>query len=74
MPSMSEPSHETMAAMACGGLQSRIEILKIHASKITKREGEGNEIDYEAVVKLADGAIGPSTHPSWPPTTTRPKR
>ena len=38
--------------------QSRIEILKIHASKITKKEGEGFEIDYEAIVKLADGFNG----------------
>ena len=36
----------------------RIEILKIHASKITKREGEGHEIDYESIVKLADGFNG----------------
>lgn len=33
---------------------SRLEILKIHASKITKR----GEIDYESVVKLADGFNG----------------
>lgn len=39
-------------------IASRIEILKIHAAKITKREGEGHEIDYEAVVKLADGFNG----------------
>ena len=32
--------------------QSRIEILKIHASKITKKEGEGFEIDYEAIIKV----------------------
>ena len=38
--------------------QSRIEILKIHASKITKKEGEGFEIDYEAIIKLADGFNG----------------
>jgi 26S proteasome regulatory subunit T4 len=38
--------------------QSRIEILKIHASKLTKKEGEGFEIDYEAIIKLADGFNG----------------
>jgi SpoVK/Ycf46/Vps4 family AAA+-type ATPase len=35
-------------------LQSRLEILKIHASKITKH----GDIDYEAVVKLGDGFNG----------------
>uniref|UniRef100_A0A1I7Z3T9 AAA domain-containing protein n=1 Tax=Steinernema glaseri TaxID=37863 RepID=A0A1I7Z3T9_9BILA len=34
--------------------QSRLEVLKIHASKITKH----GEIDYEAVVKLSDGFSG----------------
>jgi len=38
--------------------QARIEILKIHAAKITKREGEGHEIDYESIIKLADGFNG----------------
>ena len=33
---------------------SRLEILKIHASSITKR----GDIDYESVVKLADGFNG----------------
>lgn len=33
---------------------SRLEILKIHANKITKR----GEVDYESVVKLADGFNG----------------
>lgn len=33
---------------------SRLEILKIHSSKVTKR----GEIDYESVVKLADGFNG----------------
>ena len=35
-------------------MQSRLEILKIHASKITKH----GDIDYEAVVKLGDGFNG----------------
>src|ERR1700742_387127 len=34
--------------------QSRIEILKIHASRITKH----GDIDYEAIVKLCDGCNG----------------
>ncbi|CAD5211358.1 unnamed protein product [Bursaphelenchus okinawaensis] len=34
--------------------QSRLEVLKIHASKITKH----GEIDYESVVKLSDGFSG----------------
>ncbi|EFO26824.1 26S protease regulatory subunit 10B [Loa loa] len=34
--------------------QSRLEVLKIHASKITKH----GDIDYEAVVKLSDGFSG----------------
>ncbi|VDN53983.1 unnamed protein product [Dracunculus medinensis] len=34
--------------------QSRLEVLKIHANKITKH----GEIDYEAVVKLSDGFSG----------------
>jgi len=34
--------------------QGRLEVLKIHASKITKH----GEIDYEAVVKLSDGFSG----------------
>jgi len=34
--------------------QSRVEILKIHASKITKH----GDIDYEAIVKLSDGCNG----------------
>jgi 26S proteasome regulatory subunit T4 len=34
--------------------QSRVEILKIHAGKITKH----GEIDYEAIVKLSDGCNG----------------
>jgi len=34
--------------------QSRLDILKIHASRIAKR----GEIDYEAVVKLCDGCNG----------------
>uniref|UniRef100_A0A914I897 AAA+ ATPase domain-containing protein n=2 Tax=Globodera TaxID=31242 RepID=A0A914I897_GLORO len=34
--------------------QSRLEVLKIHADKIMKRE----EIDYEAVVKLSEGFSG----------------
>ncbi|KAH7725319.1 26S protease regulatory subunit S10B [Aphelenchoides avenae] len=34
--------------------QSRLEVLKIHASKITKH----GEIDYESVVKLAEGFSG----------------
>uniref|UniRef100_A0A915C5V4 AAA+ ATPase domain-containing protein n=2 Tax=Parascaris univalens TaxID=6257 RepID=A0A915C5V4_PARUN len=34
--------------------QSRLEVLKIHASKITKH----GEIDYEAIVKLSDGFSG----------------
>jgi len=34
--------------------QSRVEILKIHADKITKQ----GEIDYEAIVKLSDGCNG----------------
>jgi len=34
--------------------QSRLEILKIHASKITKQ----GDIDYEAVIKLCDGCNG----------------
>ncbi|KAK0409626.1 hypothetical protein QR680_004658 [Steinernema hermaphroditum] len=34
--------------------QSRLEVLKIHASKITKH----GEIDYEAVVKLSEGFSG----------------
>jgi len=34
--------------------QSRVEILKIHAGKITKQ----GEIDYEAIVKLSDGCNG----------------
>ena len=33
---------------------SRLDILKIHSSKVTK----GNDIDYEAIVKLADGFNG----------------
>jgi 26S proteasome regulatory subunit T4 len=31
--------------------QSRLDILKIHASRITKQ----GDIDYEAIVKLCDG-------------------
>ncbi|KAM3718635.1 putative 26S proteasome regulatory subunit 10B [Dirofilaria immitis] len=34
--------------------QSRLEVLKIHASKITKH----GDIDYEAIVKLSDGFSG----------------
>src|SRR4051812_22332504 len=34
--------------------QSRLEILKIHSSKITKH----GEIDYDAIVKLSDGCNG----------------
>lgn len=34
--------------------QARLEVLKIHASGITKH----GEIDYEAVVKLSDGFNG----------------
>lgn len=34
--------------------QGRIDVLKIHASKITKH----GEIDYESIVKLADGCNG----------------
>uniref|UniRef100_A0A183CLP1 AAA domain-containing protein n=1 Tax=Globodera pallida TaxID=36090 RepID=A0A183CLP1_GLOPA len=34
--------------------QSRLEVLKIHADKVMKRE----EIDYEAVVKLSEGFSG----------------
>src|SRR3954453_9390827 len=34
--------------------QSRVEILKIHADKITKE----TNIDYEAIVKLSDGFNG----------------
>ena len=34
--------------------QARLEVLKIHASSITKH----GEIDYEAVVKLSDGFNG----------------
>lgn len=34
--------------------QARAEILKIHASKITKH----GEIDYESIIKLADGFNG----------------
>lgn len=39
-------------------MAARIEILKIHAAKITKREGDGHEIDYESIIKLADGFNG----------------
>jgi ATP-dependent 26S proteasome regulatory subunit len=35
-------------------LQARMEILKIHASKLAK----SGDIDYEAVVKLAEGFNG----------------
>ena len=35
-------------------MQARMEILKIHSSKITKH----GDIDYEAVVKLADNFNG----------------
>jgi 26S proteasome regulatory subunit T4 len=36
------------------GLQARMEILKIHSSKLAKH----GDIDYEAVVKLAEGFNG----------------
>jgi 26S proteasome regulatory subunit T4 len=36
--------------------QSRLDILKIHASKITRHPTE--DIDYEAIVKLTDGCNG----------------
>jgi 26S proteasome regulatory subunit T4 len=36
--------------------QSRLDILKIHASKITRDPNQ--EIDYEAIVKLTDGCNG----------------
>ena len=34
--------------------QARLEILKIHAGPVNK----GNDIDYEAIVKLSDGFNG----------------
>jgi SpoVK/Ycf46/Vps4 family AAA+-type ATPase len=48
------PCCPALAALPCPCLQSRLEILKIHASKITKH----GDIDYEAVVKLGDGFNG----------------